>query len=468
MNHSRLNILPIEIFHEICQYLDVYELLELKIVCKKLYFIVKEFKIKELIFNFSDNCSKDIWFFTNRPLNFKFNLENSKLFLLRTYRDNLVNNLKRLKIRQLDDKSCISLVDVNKFLQLEQLDIFLKNCKRKENERLVLVKLRTLSIKLLSSVLEINAPNLIAFYLNNSNSIYSLKSIKFDCRPLSVRHLKIFTYHDVVEAVFSNLEYLECYRSNYLNQSILFAFPNLKELRIQHYYESNLLGILETIASNRRETFKVFYNGIQLQDANDLQVYKDQPVFPLQISNFKFLDNNLNWFNCINFNDLLSLTDKIPRDFFRKYTNIQELRVSKLRNESELISFIFNCQNLEKLNALDASFTQQFYDRLPVVSSFIYLNIFEENRAEIDFKFLSRMFSLADVRTNQEIKIVEQLNLNKLNRLKMISFKINAHYIDVNRKGKDRYFIHNPEKFRLPNRDFSFNDLIKWCNYLKN
>ena len=258
--------LPLELYYKIFEYVDILSLFNLALVSMKFNCIIKEYKIKELIFADdrtkvgSRYISKFNWFYINQPINFNFFIDLSKLFILRCSLINL-ERLKFLKIDYFDCKYVIKMEDINKLNQLEQLEIkYIYLSKMPENRRsrggLVLPKLKVLSIiaEIYSHFkFQVNTPNLESLYLD----CYPLNAIILNC-PL-VKHLKVKNINSLKDVRFDKLEYLESISSVGLNLNILARYPNLKELRIECGNLNNLIKIM-----NQNSTLKVYYFGVQL------------------------------------------------------------------------------------------------------------------------------------------------------------------------------------------------------------
>ena len=131
--------LPLELSLKIFGHLDLADLIALRLVCKKFELIVREVKIKELIFvkgdifwwsgftwdHYKDADSLDrpyqSWFFENDLQEFSAFFTFSKYLL--SDGPFHVRSLRRLSIRSLSDVKGIDIEDINRFDQLEHLEI---------------------------------------------------------------------------------------------------------------------------------------------------------------------------------------------------------------------------------------------------------------------------------------------------------------------------------------------------------
>ena len=88
------------------------------------------------------------------------------------------------------------------------------------------------------------------------------------------------------------------------------------------------------------------------------------------MANYARLDYNLRHESFLNYSNLMHLTNAIPVDFFKKFTNINAIRVeNRVENEDNLIEFIKNCPNLFDLRLENSELSQNFYDQFASISS---------------------------------------------------------------------------------------------------
>ena len=169
-------------------------------MCRGFNEFLMKYKIEELAFNhLKIRSSLDRW--SDLPINYHYAVDKSKLFLFKSSMFNI--KLKRLRIYGPVFK--INLEVLNKFSQLEHLEIF--HClKVDEVTRLLLQNLKLLKIKSENVLdLELDLPNLQALFFY----CRSCENIKFNY-PRSIQYLSLFDYDDYF-LKFKNIEYLDCY-----------------------------------------------------------------------------------------------------------------------------------------------------------------------------------------------------------------------------------------------------------------
>ena len=126
--------LPLELYHNIFSYADIYDLFNLRLLNKKFKLILSHYRIKELIvfnpqsvFNLSEQSRfpsqhrnfvryKSVWFNSDRPKNFLNLVDESKAFLLKNPADSPLFSLKflrRLKVDHFKGRSTFILQDAN-------------------------------------------------------------------------------------------------------------------------------------------------------------------------------------------------------------------------------------------------------------------------------------------------------------------------------------------------------------------
>lgn len=464
-----LDNLPLEIYnYYIFDYLTIDDLLELKLVNKKLNLIVNQFKIQELNIQSDYNHFKDRSWYTNNPINFKYNLSFLKKSLLKTS-SNLKFNLKRLKVSRVQDGDPITLIDINMLKNLEELKIRVWNCKTNENKKLSLLRLKILELNT-NSPIEIHTPSLIA--LNINNHYFSLKNLEI-INPTSIKYLKLSNYEKIVETIFnSNLQYLECDCFYDIDvQTFLIKFYNLKELRILNDNRINFMYLLFEL---KNEKMKVFYRGIELINLTKFEELRKLiksygNTLSIQLSNYELLDYNLNYVDKINYNEVINLINHnvlTIDQFFKKYSNIRSIIIKdEIENQNELNKFIKSCYNLDTLTILRSNLDQSFYDNLPIFTSLSRLEITENTK--LNFEFISRMFNLRFLITNLEIKISKCLNLNRLRNLQKIEFKTNDKLFTIYKNNRNNYTLEKKNKKNefLKIERLDLNQLIQCCNY---
>ena len=481
--------LPLELYQEIFEYLDIEELLNIRLVNKKCKEIIQHFKIRELIFDASFKYKYN-WYFSNRSTLMNNVIKESKLFMLKNSLFNL-EFLRRLKIDCLKDNSKISLKDINKlFIHLHQLDIYLYFCTKNENRLLDLPNLQILTLAISNSCYEqnyklrVNAPKLHVLELDSQ-----LRFVDFE-HPLTIKHLKQNGDFYFNLRAFKNLEYIEFFslKNYYFKQikiDLLKMFPNLKYLLLELDNYSILSTILEKSVEKKRE-LNVYFKSIQFRTADELAKFnrtyaiKFHFLFDTLSGYLKYFDrtaNNLDFINEISYSRLMDLIElypnlmQLPANFFAKYSNIQKVYVEKaVGKQNEFISFLTNCKNLGYLAISNSELDQSFFNRLCNITNLIELEINEQRDEKLDLQFIFRMYKLNQFKTNQEMSMEELKKFDSsTNRLYKIRFNVNLSIVSLeklNDKVECKYYLKNEQNNRLFNKKMNFSEICKWLKVL--
>ena len=443
--------LSLDLYQLIFEFLDLYDLRSVRLVCKRFRAAVKEYKIRELSFTFGDS-KKFNWFHTNCPSNFLNNLHGSEFYLL-TSRQFDFQWLRKLKI-DFNESSGFSFDKLANFWRLEHIELTYigkpTNVKLFETGLpLVLPYLKVFSIRHYRQAhLIIDAPNLIAF---DNNSGFDDASSYFEfSHPYSVRSLSVYQLDDHL-SIFINLEYLEINHPNMLDPNSLRVFSKLKVLKMRSllYEDRDLLYKLKELIFKNKH-LKIYCLGVRMTEGMELDEYNldaqlnthhHSNVFNRTnlghlINNYEKLDDNLDWISAINYNDLISLTNTLPSTIFNKFSNIQHIvSDSKINNPRLFAYFVGDCAVLTCLETKFSQLEQPFFDQLPTFSCLSKLTIYRTK--ELDFHFISRMFHLKNLSTNQDIAWQEDFNLDRLKFLEVIDFKISGNLFYVKKEGRD-------------------------------
>lgn len=475
-NHVlNLDNLPIEVYHfYLFSYLDIDDILDLRLISKNFYRIIKSYDIKELSFFRDDlipiySIDRKNWFTTTKSTKHKSRLAISKLFLLKKPSKNLLN-LKYLTIKDFDHL-LIKLEDLNKFTKLQILD--LEEVDSCSNSFLRLPDLKALSMNINSrgfGNLLIDTPNLHSLSICHRNKDLKIMDIiKFE-HPLSIRYLQVSNYDNKL-SIFKNLELLELFKFyNYSNLRMddLLQFKNLKKLKIV----AELLKVdkLKELFKSKNN-LEIVLDGVKIKEISKFDDYKkgkhnNHCDFKFQINNYDDLEDNLEFVTYVNYNDLIRLlSNKQPSDLFNKYTNIQKIKIkSKVENEKSLINFINNCFNLNYLITCESSLSQEFYDLLPEISSLFCLTI-ESEDIKLNFEFVSKISYLTFFYADQDVLIDSNINFNNLKYLKQFQFQIENYKIALHKNGNS-YSVYTGGFFGTT-KCFTLKEFIEWTNDLR-
>lgn len=264
-------------------------------------------------------------------------------------------------------------------MALEILDLF--NIESSNEDILRLPNLRALSIRLRgSNGLLIVSQNLHSLRMNAINDL-----IKFE-HPLTVKYLKSNRYWGNI-IKFINLEELQLDTCKDLNPNIVTKFNNLKKLKINNC--ENGINELKNIFRFKNADLELILDGVKIKKISKFNECNDWLKF--QLENYNDLEDNLDYIKIINYSSMILLSNnRLPPNLFRKYSNIQCLSINrKTEDESLLIEFIKNLNNLYRLDINDKNLvSQNFYNKLPIVSNLVNITTCDFT---IDFEFLIKM-----------------------------------------------------------------------------
>ena len=459
-----MNSLPFELYYHIFEHLNLEDLLNLRLVCAKFNYILRGFKIKELVFydkDFRANCFKSNWFYSNQSINFKNVIDTSRLRLLKSSFFNI--NLRRLKIIHLNGDCKINLKGLDKFCQLENFEIE-TDLHYLINRRLSSKSLKILKIKLTklnrkcSNFFEINCPILEALDLNCDLNVY----LKINCLS-TIKYLSSYSYLNYF-SIFKNLEHLKLYRSTELNWNVISRFSKLKELHVHIDRSNSLADIQQNCALNKLD-LKIYKKGLLAINGETFD-YDKQDTLTLLMDNYSKTSDCLDFVCTIDYVKLMNLFDYyLPANFFMKLNNIHEILVyNKIEDQAYLIQFIEECSNLNKLSIERSSLTQDFYDNLASVSSLNHLAI--HRQIGLNFKFITKMRSLISFKTDQKLTLNKAFNFNRYDYLKKIEFKIKNKVVRIEKLACEyRYNLLIGDYF-IRKDGIKFIEIVKSCNQI--
>lgn len=521
-NLDNLVYLPDETYHAyIFDQLNIDQLLQLKLN-SKFSRIIQPYNIEELAFSDEFYLHKDPWFSTNTHIKYKDYLCNSKLTLLKNPQNKLLN-LKRLAIKKIDH-SLICLDDLNKFRELEILEIIgLKSISNKLNEFKSKSNVKNELNRNLIYKIKLELPYLKALRIGfGSNKFGSLAIDKIesngfkDCclticsknlhslsilnnpieDPIALEYPEAVEYiqlancaeTDISELVNlktldlllhedSDLEIIDVQKLNHLKKLRLYYdlsclensfIDTMKEKFIlnKDFLEMLLIKESSKIMSKcimklidlfkaKNDTLEMIFEGVKIHSVDKFKEFKGKPILQFQIDNFKDLEENLN------FKQLL-YSRTIPRDLFKKYSNIQFIVAIKVK-DSHLLRFIEECYNLSGLHFVYSALDQTFCNKLfaiKTLSNTLSILAIANETDELNFEFVMNLKYLTHLFTDLDILKDGYLNLNCLKYLKNIVFKIkHGKVLDILKKDTDNYIIDNEH--------FSLDKMRTYCGNLR-
>ena len=110
--------------------------------------------------------------------------------------------------------------------------------------------------------------------------------------------------------------------------------------------------------------------------------------------NYSKLERPCSWPTALSYSSLVKFFHKkVPKDFFKFYSEIKILTVSKRIGRFSLTRLLADHGGIEQLILTDDCLGQEFFNRLEVISSLDFLNLIRYNK-KIDFSFVSKLENL--------------------------------------------------------------------------
>ena len=455
--------LPIEIWKMILlEDFELEELMKMKYVCKKFNQIINFFEFEEIVIGHLKSESQ-FWYYTNKKLkrdsivcpcrlDFFDQLNKNSSFA------NHFNKLKTFKIGLTYN------FDLNKFNQLNKLehleldsDLWLK-----EETTLNLPNLKIFKIRIRS-----NSKLLIidSFKLSIICSLH-LERIQIK-RPETVKEITLSMNKNENLKKFLNLEILRYQNQNELDVESLPDLLPLKLKQIHFYlvrdsetrrkmdtYKNKIYSFLAKIKSIPIKDLKVYFECVELEleleNKIPTELFLTQPNYHLISNYFNKLEENVRGCELICFAQLLmAFNQRIPDDFFKKFTMVKTIVIRVRLDQDKLIEFISKNTNLEEIYIYHNNFNQEFFDKLPdYCPQLIFFN-WDVNDADNSLNF--------DLNFNFFLKFK---NLVKISITKFINLELIFKIFENSKVFYSIAFTHNEDKIVIqkPNnkKPFSF------------
>lgn len=460
--------LPIELVHYIFGYLDLIDLCKCKLVQKKFYKFVKLFRIKELVLNGYDlreNVYRN-WLYTKRLLNYNYMVD-SRLENLDKIKMDL-NYLRRLKI---DYPTLIYELDlelINRFELLTELSI------------------RCFKLDIIGTETELKLTNLISFELIIDENMYDpiqlntpkLKGLLLEyipesmtfCYPLTVEYLEINQYCPYLMK-FKNLVYLKC-EYDLFDLNILTNLPKLKKfVTLVDLTELRSIVFLKLLIVRKRKLkrndLKIFcdcFEVLKPSDINTICLSSIRGSFPF-LQTLDRIDFTLFPIYVLGFEPLLELI-KLTHRLYNRMQFIQMITIEKrVIYQANWLSFMSHCLSLSRLVVRNTNLNQLFYNKLPQVCSLVLLETYDKRDLNLNFEFINKMFNLLSFKTDQQLSLDSNLELNRLKYLDLIQFKIQQDDVIIIKFERNSYELFVNDE--LKSKKLTFEQLIELCKKWK-
>ena len=381
MNSSEVlrmaDLLPIELWHYIFNYLELIDLCSCARVNKAVYLAVKAYRIREIAF--TRGVYK--WFHFTTITNHKHRVDHSLASILK--RSSF--NFEHLKCLKIGPGSTIDLDVINRFVHLEELDIDLTYYENVQSHTLSLANLKVIYIFVPDhlSYVELDTPQLAKV------RTFSLEMIDI-FYPESIRCIHTFCHAGKL-SIFSNLEYLtftdfydeldhsSCPRT--FEELNVEELKNLKEIDFYYHYGSkmnNATDLYETVGTLAlsRPDLKVFWFNVQVTCTSlwpelklAMESVGNRTAF--QLRNYEMLKEKVHFFWRYDFNWQMKHLRKAgfnlkSEEFIQKFLSTYSIReivvIGPVEERELLMDFIANSPDYFTLEFENSDLDQSFFD----------------------------------------------------------------------------------------------------------
>ena len=443
---AEMDDLPPGLWAIIFKQLNLVDQNKCRLVCTEWKSIVDSIKVDDLMICDSTGDMVDSWFISNEKTSLNsrllLDLELATSFQLCS---RLYESVKRLKLYTKFGCDPFILKCVEKFAQLEQLEIY--NFRSIGNLLISLPRLNKLYIHSISAssfgteFLVFNTPKLqfayFGYYVLNA-----VRLIHFD----RLEYLEFESgdggYSDLNH--FKNLEIVHCHLIAEISLDLLsnlIRLPKLAELHCNTRGLTNFKGhstpsekqikrleILFNHFSMQIEMLdkfdlKLYFEGVLIQSGKEFDDYNfDQRTLSLHMKNYDSLADCFPCYQEMNFNELVDSTSEIPISINKKYPNIKRVYVGKEVEEDKLIWFLRGCRILVDL-IIEIPLTQKFYDQLVDWNCELRELTIDHYNDAINFEFLYKLEFLLAFKTTCPLSMeIAQHLMSKLKYCKFLKF----------------------------------------------
>ena len=360
-----MNELPAEILSIILNQLDLYDILNCKLVNKKFYSTILDYvRIKdELIVSDCDYSPLNRrWFFTYESVSLKNLIKcdclNRTEFMLN--QPIISNQLEQLYIY----RSFISIELLNRFIKLQHLEINDSMIKIENCNVLKLPDLKIFNIKRPDSQnknLTFDLPKLQKLQINEHDN-FKLK----DAKSLNYLESEFFSNcSNFIESAI-NLEHLYCKFIDLesLSDSLLQKLTKLKSICFYKYNDT--FNELNRQKEQFNSDVKIYYLAVESNSPPDFQFSSclNDKSLDYYIRNYDRIADFIPFIQSIDYNSLEKVSNQLPNDFLKKFVDLNRLFANeKINNVDYLISVLREFDTISHLK-LNTTLSQNFYDNI--------------------------------------------------------------------------------------------------------
>ena len=261
--------------------------------------------------------------------------------------------------------------------------------------------------------------------------------MQLDCFE-KIRFIKCKSFDAKTARKTVNLETLIC--SDLCLPFKLDNLPNLKEVALFPFnpVSTALESLLQQRTNLSRFDLKIVLNGVECSIDDfpepDEQIWFDREGWlNLKIFTKKAKLIAKNYFKIMRplpFQTIVDYTElnrvfngQIPGNFFKNFPEIYSVSVSQhVRSSSDLLDFLQNCNDLQKLRLMNCQYDQELYQKLLHFQSLRHLTI-EELTGQVDFSFFLQFKHLDDFRLLSDCMPIDLVGEFLKRRRKNFSFR---------------------------------------------
>lgn len=367
--------------------------------------------------------------------------------LTRTY----FKNLKKLIIFNMNydlkplEIGSLHRFSIDHFQSLQQLE--LDGIRLTKRTSLNLSNLKTLTLKNFEiyKQFELNCPVLENFICY---TVLNRISIKY---PQSIRTMQLYNHQRdcKLDYRFENLELLDIYDINgYFSDQFLSKLPKLKQLVIySHITKQDFKSLKRQKKIYDLDHLKILYFGFD----DDLDFFGNDFVLHYffnnmlnkdalkhVVENYSKLNYKSFWPVMIQYDQLIQSFGIIPNDFFEKFINLREIKISNFDlidsyRRLNLINFLKRSGFIEFLTIENCTMNQQFLNQLPYCTSMITLQfINQSNLTKFDYEFLKSLNAISTSVNECNLLPIRLIDsVLELKNFKLFSFKHQETLFDI-------------------------------------
>ena len=324
----------------------------------------------------------------------------------------ILSNLKHFRLQSVALERGLPLFQtINSFGRLEELDLINVEIRvYAAHHRLNLPNLKRIEINGLREIKKLtilNSPKLSEIRIRFYRNYIQLDIVHVE----SVERIDIDRLDGLQVEKFKNLKYLSLDLIFVENDLFLSKLERLEEI---HLTQKGLRIVWNQKESFKLHNLKVFYCGLPLNDLTDLRGFLDNYMnysdhyyssryslterqFSYYVENHSRLDDEIPVYECFDYSAIDMAIPKMPMDFWKRFTNLREIRVNKpipVKAIRPFLKFLKGFENIETLEFGEGQL-QKLFDQLPDHCDLRRLKI--SGNETLSLKFLLRLKHITEI-----------------------------------------------------------------------